>query len=108
LVGWLTRLYGSLACKTRYRERKSPTGTARYMNTQTHVGREQSRRHDLEALGYVLIDFLRRDLPRQGLRAATDEQKYEKFCEKKQINPIKDLCHSFLASFYSLIFAEQS
>lgn len=39
--------------------------------------------------------FLRGSLPWQGLKAATNKQKYEKIGEKKQTTSIKELCDGF-------------
>ncbi|CAL5413594.1 unnamed protein product [Camellia sinensis] len=71
-----------------YRENKNLTGTARYASVNTHLGVEQSRRDDLESLGY-------------GLKAGTKKQKYDKISEKKMLTPIEVLCKSHPSEFIS-------
>ncbi|KAI5301084.1 hypothetical protein KEM55_002659 [Ascosphaera atra] len=85
-----------------YRENKSLTGTARYASLNTHLGREQSRRDDLESLGFVLTYFSQGQLPWQGLRG-TKQQKYAKIKETKAKTTIESLCqglpHEFVRYF---------
>jgi len=59
------------------------------------LGIEQSRRDDLEAVGYVLMYFSRGTLPWQGLKANSKKEKYEKIMEKKMSTSVEVLCKHF-------------
>ncbi|KAH3903463.1 related to casein kinase-1 hhp1 [Saccharomycodes ludwigii] len=82
-----------------YRENKNLTGTARYASLNTHLGIEQSRRDDLESLGYVLIYFAKGSLPWQGLKADTKRQKYDRIMQKKMEITMDALCTGLPVEF---------
>lgn len=86
-----------------YREHMSLTGTARYSSINTHFGIEQSRRDDLEAIGYVLFYFLRGSLPWQGYKMDTREAKYKKIMDKKVSTPVEILGKGFPGVFCTYI-----
>jgi serine/threonine protein kinase len=81
-----------------YKENRNFTGTARYVSIFTHLGIEQSRRDDLESIGYVLVYFLKGILPWQGIKGYQD--KYEKIKEKKLQIPSEVLCKNLPGKIY--------
>jgi len=87
------------------RSKLSLTGTARYASINAHKGVEQSRRDDLEAIGHMLLYFLRGVLPWSGLDAKTKEEKYRKIRQKKEDTPLSDLCAGFPEEFQTYLQA---
>ncbi len=57
-------------------KKKKLTGRARYASIHALEEMEQSRREDLESKGYVLMYFLRGNLPWQGLKLKTKDNRY--------------------------------
>ena len=82
-----------------HRDGRSLTGTPRYASINNHLGVEQSRRDDLESIGYVLIYFLKGSLPWQGLKAKNAQKKYRMILEKKQQVSIAQLCQGCPSQF---------
>lgn len=82
-----------------YKEGKPLTGTARYCSVNTHLGIEQSRRDDLESIGYLLIYFLKGFLPWQGIRVPDPDQKTVRIGEKKIAIGLDYLCRDEPAPF---------
>jgi len=86
-----------------FKNNKKLTGTARYASINALRGVEQSRRDDLEAIGYVLMYFLRGSLPWQGLKVDKKEDRYKKIYEKKKNTSPEDLCAGFPVEFTQYI-----
>lgn len=86
-----------------YKDGKGLVGTVRYCSINTHLGIEQSCRDDLEAVGYVLVYFLRGSLPWQGLRARTTQQKYDLVSKKKMETPVEEICRGIPSEFAAFI-----
>ena len=79
-----------------YVENKSLTGTVRYMSLNSHLGREQSRRDDLEALGHVFFYFLTGGkLPWQGVKQEDAKKRYQIIANIKEETRISELGNRF-------------
>ena len=87
----------------KYTVNKKLTGTARYASINALKGCEQSRRDDLEAIGYVLMYFLRGSLPWQGLQIQKGEHRYKKILQKKKATTAEELCKGFPKEFVDYI-----
>jgi serine/threonine protein kinase len=79
--------------------REDLTGTARYASINAHKFYEQTRRDDLESVGYILVYFLRGSLPWQGLQAKDDKEKHRNILESKVRNPPEKLCAGLPTEF---------
>jgi hypothetical protein len=98
--GLAKRYRNSVGKHIKYRDDKSLTGTARYASVNTHYGSEQSRRDDLESLGYVLVYFMKGKLPWQNLKNKDrTKNRYEAIAEKKLTTSIPTLCYGCPAEF---------
>lgn len=80
-------------------------GTPRYTSINSHLGYQQSRRDDLEALGYILIYFLKGSLPWMSMNmnfkkstVITSEMKNVLIMQKKE-ETWKELCDNLPIEF---------
>ena len=68
-------------------------GTVRYMSVNAHFGIEQSRRDDLEAVGYLLVYFMKGGkLPWMGLKIEGIRERYKMIGHKKEEIRTSKLC----------------
>ena len=75
-------------------------GTTRYMSINCHLRKEQSRRDDLEAIGYLMMYFLRQgNLPWMGLKFESLKRHNQKILLFKRGTPIETLCYGYPDQF---------
>lgn len=91
-----------------FRQKLNLTGTARYASINALSGNEQSRRDDLESLGYMFVYMLKGSLPWQGLPAKTSAQKYQRILDVKTNTSIDLLCHGIPQAFAQYLHAVRS
>jgi serine/threonine protein kinase len=84
-----------------YRENRHLVGTARYASLNAHLGIEQSRRDDIESIGYVLVYFYKGRLPWQSKQEKGKQP--AKIMEKKLITPPEILCKGMPGNFIKFI-----
>ena len=76
-----------------YRDQKEFVGTARFVSINTHLGIEQSRRDDIEALGYMMVYLLKGQLPWQGLQYADSKECFNSIKKIKTETGLDVLCN---------------
>eukprot|EP00347_Sterkiella_histriomuscorum_P010232 403377086 len=79
------------------------TGTARYASINAHLGVSQSRRDDMESIGYLILYLLRGELPWQGVKAQTKHEKYQMIMERKMSLTSEMLCQGLPDEFQSYL-----
>jgi hypothetical protein len=85
-------------------DKKKMLGTPRFASVNTHAGLLQSRRDDVEALGYVLVFLARGRLPWCGIRAADDAAKLARVEHVKRTVDVEgDLCAGLPSAFADTI-----
>lgn len=74
-------------------------GTIRYASINTHLGIAQSRRDDMESLGFILMYFLRGSLPWQDFKDGSIYRKDLRVLKSKQQTYLDQLCEGYPAEF---------
>ena len=103
-IGLLNRYYIKWTEEhIQFEKNRTLTGTARYASINNLKGYEQSRRDDLESLGYTLIYLLKGNLPWQGIKVNSGESRDQKILEFKRSIPVEELCNNMPHEFIDYI-----
>lgn len=74
-------------------------GTARYASIAAHESCEQSRKDDLESLGYILVYLFKGKLPWQNIKHDDKKERYKLIGEKKKQVSEEELCKNMPKEF---------
>lgn len=74
-------------------------GTARYSSIASHIGHSQSRKDDLEAIGYLLVYLYRGSLPWMKIKHKDKYERYRMIGEKKISTTEEELCEKLPKEF---------
>jgi casein kinase 1/casein kinase 1 epsilon len=75
-------------------------GTARYASISAHKFYEQSRKDDLEALGYILVYLYKGKLPWQSIKHKDKKERYKLIGEKKEALSEEEICSGMPKEFF--------
>lgn len=82
-----------------YQVGKEFLGSSQFVSINTHMGLEQSRRDDLEALGYVMIFLMKGTLPWLGITSNRRDLLNEQILESKLLTSYESLCEGLPKEF---------
>ncbi|KAJ1633260.1 casein kinase-like protein I isoform epsilon, partial [Pavlovales sp. CCMP2436] len=95
----LAKAFNTRSGHVPFKRHQGRAGTARYASINTHKGHVQSRRDDLEAIGYMLIFLHKGRLPWQGVKASSRRHKHKLICAVKAATPLAELCEGMPHQF---------
>ena len=79
------------------------TGTVRFASANALRGGEQSRRDDIESIGYMMIYFLKKKLPWQGVTGNKKMERYLKIYKMKKNMAPEKLCEGLYPEMIEFI-----
>ena len=82
-----------------FSDEKKFCGTARYASIAAHESCEQSRKDDLESLGYILVYLYKGKLPWQSIKHKDKTERYKLIGEKKKNITEEELCSNMPKEF---------
>lgn len=74
-------------------------GTLRFASISAHKAVEQSRKDDLESLGYIFVYLYKGQLPWQNIKCKDKKQRYRLIGEKKESLSEEELCKGMPKEF---------